>query len=33
MTAQHELRHAYWDNVALGSESFFTTDEDPFVHC
>jgi hypothetical protein len=33
MTAQHELRHVYWDNVAIGSESFFTTDEDPFVHC
>lgn len=32
-TGQHELRHAYWDNVAVGSESFLTTDEDPFVHC
>jgi hypothetical protein len=32
-TAQHELRHAYWDNVAIGSESFLTTDDDPFVHC
>jgi hypothetical protein len=32
-TAQHELRHDYWDNVAIGSESFFMTDEDPFVHC
>ncbi len=30
---QHEARHAYWDNVAVGSESFLTTDEDPFVHC
>ena len=33
MTAQHEARHVYWDNLAIGSESFFTTDEDPFVHC
>lgn len=32
-TAQHEARHAYWDNVAIGSESFLTTDQDPFVHC
>jgi hypothetical protein len=32
-TAQHELRHAHWDNVAVGSESFFTPDDDPFVHC
>ena len=33
MTAQHEARHLYWDNAAIGSESFLTTDEDPFVHC
>jgi hypothetical protein len=32
-TDQHDARHLYWDNVAVGSESFFTTDEDPFVHC
>ena len=30
---QHELRHDYWDGVAVGSESFATTDEDPFLHC
>jgi hypothetical protein len=30
---QHDLRHVYWDNLAIGSESFFTTDEDPFLHC
>lgn len=33
MTAQHELRRAYWDNVAIGSASFFTADEDPVVRC
>ena len=26
-------RHLYWDNVAIGSESFFTTDEDPYLYC
>jgi hypothetical protein len=31
--AQHDLRHVYWDNVAIGSESFFTADGDPFIHC
>ena len=30
---QHDLRHAYWDDVAIGSQSFLTTDEDPFLHC
>lgn len=25
-------RHAYWDNVAFGSESFLTT-EDPYLYC
>jgi hypothetical protein len=32
-SAQHDLRHAYWDDLAIGSESFLTTDEDPFVDC
>ena len=31
--AQHDARHVYWDNVAVGSQSFFTSDDDPFVHC
>ncbi|MDP9417701.1 MAG: S8/S53 family peptidase [Actinomycetota bacterium] len=31
--AQHDARHAYWDSVAVGSESFLTTDKEPFVHC
>jgi hypothetical protein len=31
-TAQFELRKAYWDNVAIGSESFLT-DEDPYLRC
>jgi hypothetical protein len=31
-TAQFEVRKAYWDNVAIGSESFFTS-EDPYLRC
>lgn len=31
-TAQFELRKAYWDNVAIGSESFLTS-EDPYIRC
>jgi hypothetical protein len=31
-TAQFELRKAYWDNVAIGSESFLTS-EDPYLRC
>lgn len=31
-TAQFELRKAYWDNVAIGSESLFTS-EDPYIRC
>ncbi|MCW2665698.1 MAG: hypothetical protein JWN57_660 [Frankiales bacterium] len=31
-TAQHELRFAYWNSVAIGSESFGTT-EDPYLPC
>ena len=26
-------RHAYWDRVAVGSESFMTADRDPYVYC
>lgn len=32
-TANVQARHAYWDNVAIGSESWMTTDEDPFLYC
>ena len=32
MTANITARHAYWDNVAIGSESFGTT-EDPYIYC
>lgn len=28
-----DARHAYWDTVAVGSESFLTTDEDPYLYC
>ena len=31
--ANIDARHAYWDNVAIGSESFLTTDEDPYLYC
>lgn len=31
-TAQFELRYAYWNDVAIGSESFGTT-EDPYLRC
>ena len=32
MTANIDARHVYWDNVAIGSESFATT-EDPYIYC
>lgn len=32
-TAVLDARHAYWDSVAVGSESFLTTDEDPYLYC
>lgn len=32
MTANIEARRAYWDNVAIGSESFGTS-ENPYIYC
>jgi hypothetical protein len=32
MTANIEARHLYWDNVAIGSESFGSS-ADPYVYC
>ena len=32
MTANIQARHAYWDNVAIGSESFLTS-ADPYIYC
>jgi hypothetical protein len=31
-TAQFDLRTLYWDSMAVGSESFRTT-EDPYLRC
>lgn len=31
--ANLDARHLYWDNVALGSESFLTADQDPYLYC
>ena len=28
-----DARHLYWDNVAIGSESWLTTDGDPYIYC
>lgn len=28
-----DARHVYWDNVAVGSESFLTADGDPYLYC
>jgi hypothetical protein len=33
MTANVQARHLYWDYVAIGSESWLTTDEDPYLYC
>ena len=32
MTANMEARHAYWDQLAVMSQSFGTS-EDPYIYC
>ena len=32
-TALITARHGYWDNLAVGSQSFLTADGDPYLYC
>ncbi|HMB92046.1 MAG TPA: S8 family peptidase, partial [Rhodothermales bacterium] len=33
MTTVYQARHAYWDNIAIESETFQNGSEDPYVYC